>query len=124
MGPPPAVLVLLVHPHLLVVLVVLLVGLALVPLRLVGRVQAVEPPALLLVHANWEVPVLQADLLRVILVDELARERHWLLGLQQYATEMIVPDFRFWCPEPEAQEFVVTVLTMRQFEHVIRLVDL
>ncbi len=67
---------LLVHLHLLVVLVVLVVGLVLVPLRLLVQVQAAESPALLPLHANWEVPVLQADLLRIVLVDELPGERH------------------------------------------------
>ncbi len=84
---------------LLVVPVLLVVGLALAPLRLLVRVQVVEPPALLPVHANWEVPVLQADLVHVILVDELAGERHLVLGLQQYATKMTIPDFCFWCPD-------------------------
>ncbi len=105
---------------LLAVPVLLVVGLALAPLRLLFQVQVVELPALLPVRANWEVPVLQADLVHVILVDELAGERHLLLDLQQYATEMTVPDFRFWCPEFLSQEFVVIALTTRQSEHVTR----
>ncbi len=84
---------------LLAVPVLLVVGLALAPLRLLVWVQVVEPPALLPVHANWEVPVLQVDLALIVLVDELVGERHLLLDLQQYAIEMTVPDFQFWCPE-------------------------
>ncbi len=60
----------------LAVLVVLVVGLALVPRQLLVQVQAAEPPALLPAYANWEVPVLQADLLCVVLVDELPGECH------------------------------------------------
>ena len=77
---------LLVHLHPLAVLVVLVVGLVPVPLWLLVWVQAVEPPALLLLLANWEVLALQADLHLVVLVDELPGELHWLLGHQQYAT--------------------------------------
>ncbi len=120
LDPPLAVLVLLVHLHLLVVFV----GRALVPLRLVVRVQVVEAPALLLLHANWEVPVPQVGLQHIALVDELPGECHWLLDHQQCATEMIIPDFHFWCPEFAAQEFVATVPTTRWFERVTRLVGL
>ncbi len=117
-------MVLLVHLQPPAVLVVLVVGLALVPLRLLVRVQAVEPPALLLLHANWEVLVLQADWLHVAWVDEPPGKLHWSLGHPQYATEMIIPDFRVWCPELEAQEFVVIAPTMHRFEHVTRLANL
>ncbi len=67
---------LLVHLHPLAVLVVLVVGLVPVPLRLLVWVQVVEPPSLLLLHANWEVPVLQADSQLVVLVDKLPGELH------------------------------------------------
>ncbi len=87
MVPPLAVQVLqLVRVSQLAVLVPLLAGLALVPLRLLVRVQVAELPALLLWHANWEVPVSQAELQHVSLVIELPKELRWLLDLQQYAT--------------------------------------
>ena len=63
------------------------------PLQLLVCVQVAELPALLLLVANWEVPVLQVDLQPVFLVGVLEGELHWLLGLWQYATDMIIPDF-------------------------------
>ena len=108
----------LVHLQLPVVLVALVVGLVLVPLQLLAWVQVAEPPALLLLHANWEVLALQADLLHVAWVGELPGELHSSLVRQQYATEMIVLDFRVWCPDFESQEFVVTAPTTHRFEHV------
>ena len=94
------------------------------PLQLLVRVQVAELPALLLLVANWEVPVLQVDLQPVFLVGVLEGELHWLLGLRQYATNMIIPDFLVWCPEYVSQEFVAIAPSKHQFEHATRLVSL
>ncbi len=63
------VLVLLLdRPHPVVVLAPLLLGLVPVPLPQLVPVQVVEPPALLRIVANWEVPGLLADLQCTFLV--------------------------------------------------------
>ncbi len=94
------------------------------PLQLLVWVQVAELPALLLLVANWEVPVLQVDLQPVFLVGVLEGELHWLLGLRQYATDMIIPDFLIWCPENVSQEFVAIAQSKCLFEHATCLVSL
>ncbi len=102
----------------------LLVELVPAPLQLLIRVQVVELPALLLLVANWEVPALQVDLQLVFLVRVLKGELHWLLGLRQYATNMIIPDFLVWCPEYVSQECVAIAPSKHLFEHATRLISL
>ncbi len=120
-----AVLVLLpVRPLPLEGLVLLLVEPVPAPLQLLARVQVAELPALLLLVANWEVPVLQVDLQPVFLMGVLEGELHWLLGLRQYATDMIVLDFLVWCPEYVSQEFVAIAQSKHLFEHATRLISL
>ncbi len=96
---PPAVLVLLLawlHP--VPVLALLLLGLVPVPLPLLVLAQVVVPPAFLHVVANWEVPGLPAGLQRAFMVVLPLGILPLLLDFQQYATEMIIPDFLYWCP--------------------------
>ena len=104
--------------------VLLLVGPVPAPLQLLAQVQVVEPPALLLLVANWEVVALQVDLRPAFLVGVLEGELHWLLGLQQYATDMIILDFLVWCPEYVSQESVAVAPTKHLFEHATHLVSL
>ena len=123
----PALVVLVqlpVRPLPLEGLVLLLVEPVPAPLQLLARVQVAELPALLLLVANWEVPVLQVDLQPIFLVGILEGELHWLLGLRQYATDMIIPDFLVWCPEYVSQEFVATAQSKHLFEHATCLVSL
>ncbi len=94
------------------------------PLQLLVRVQVAELAALLLLVTNWEVLALKVDLQPIFLVGVLEGELHWLLGLQQYATDMIVPDFLVWCPEYVSQEFVAIAPSKHLFEHATHLVSL
>ncbi len=122
---PLVVLVLLpVQPQLVLVLAPLLLGLVPVPLLQLVPVQVVDPPALLCIVANWEVPGLLVDLQRTFLEVLPQGVFHLLLGFQQYATEMIIPDFQFWCPGSVFQESVTVVQTRCHFEHAIHHVSL
>ncbi len=122
---PPVVLVLLlVQLHPVPLLALLLLGLVPVPLPLLVLVQVAVPPALLCIVANWEVPGLLAGLQHAFLVVLPLGVLPLLLDFQQFATEMIIPDFLYWCPGFVFQVSVSIVQTKHHFGCAVHHVNL